>query len=314
MVAGCQDGSGQRIGQPSLASELYGVVGETWAAEGLSGRGVTIGIIDAGFAGLRRSRFTQTLNVSEARSFLPGDTAYPLEGRARHGASILEYIGGRSTTEMRGLAHDAVYFLAKGEFEQSEPLSDERSVITALDWLVASGVRLINISLGFTQFDDAEPYSPSSMNGRTTAVSRRLSELLEMHPDLIVVASAGNQGDDSWRYVTAPGDVEAALTVGAIRRSLAEREPASGIGRGDVPFVKPDLMIASGRRGASSVATAVVTGLVACLLEARPGLTRSQVVGALKNTASNAPSPNREIGYGVPNASAALAAIRSISD
>ncbi|KPP80480.1 MAG: S08 family peptidase [Oceanicaulis sp. HLUCCA04] len=56
---------------------------------------------------------------------------------------------------------------------------------------------------------------------------------------LVAVVSAGNQGRSDWQFVTSPGDVEDAITVGSARGAQPERRPTSGIGNPDMAFIKP---------------------------------------------------------------------------
>lgn len=289
-----------------IARELGGIIGPDWADQGLTGAGVRIGVIDAGFGTFRSNRFTRELEVESIRDFVPGVRPEPFESLDRHGTEVTQFIGGRDGRNLRGLAHGSRYLLAIGEDQMTEPRTDEEGVIAALDWLVSEGVKLINISLGFTRFDDADPYTPAMMDGRTARISRHLAALLAADPMLVAVVSAGNQGRSDWQIITSPGDVEHAVTVGSAEGDPAGRRASSGRGAPETAFIKPDLVVRSGR-GASSVATAVVTGLVACLRERFPDAGRGEIAEALRQTASAAASPDREIGYGVPDAAAALA-------
>lgn len=297
--------NGYRIGR-----ELDGIIGPSWAEQGLTGAGVRIGVIDAGFGAFRSDRFTRNLDVESIRDFVPGERPDPFESADRHGTEVTQFIGGRDENNVRGLAHGSRYLLAVGEDQTTEPRSDEDGVIAALDWLVAEDVKLINISLGFTGFDDANPYTPSMMDGRTARISRHLAAMLEADPMLVAVVSAGNQGRTDWQLVTSPGDVEQAITVGSAEGRQPRRRPTSGTGNPDMLFIKPDLVARSGR-GASSVATAIVTGLAACLRERYPQAGREVIADALHMTASASSAPGRQVGYGVPDAEAALRRLAS---
>lgn len=293
-----------------FAGVFDGMVDARWTALGLDGSGVDIGVIDAGFGGFREDRFTSRLRIAGMANFV-SQSQELFEGADKHGTTVSGYIGGFDGEHRRGLASGANYWLAQGEDEQTEFARDEAIAIAALDWMVANGVRIINISLGFSRFSDKSPYGPADMNGSTTAISRRLAGHLAADPMLIAVVSAGNEGDnDDWRVVTAPGDVEEAITVGSADVDGKSRSDASGMGSPAAPFVKPDLVAASGHRGASSVATAAVTGLVGCMRQARPKATRAEIREALFTAGSNAARPNRSIGHGIVDATAAVTALR----
>lgn len=309
-LAACGPRLDLAVSEPEITSELAGVVDDSWLRLGSEAQGVRLGVIDAGFGGFRTNEFTRDLAVAATRSFVEAAPADFFADPDRHGTEVCGYIGGRTASAVRGLASKATYLLAKGESQATELRADEAGVMAALDWMVSEAVQLINISLGYTTFDDEQPYTPAMMDGQTTRITRHLAGLLERDPMLVVVVSAGNQGRQEWRSITAPGDAEHAITVGSAERGGDRRRSSSGVGHPDVTFVKPDLVIASGR-GGGSVAAAVVSGLVACLREARPNATRAEITTALRAAGSNAESPNRGIGYGVPNAMEALRVLQS---
>jgi len=290
---------GLNSGTPPIATELDRVIDQGWHALGLSGAGVSIGVIDAGFGGFREDRFTSALNVRAAQAFVPMESEDFFTDPDDHGTNMSQLIGGRTEDTIRGLAHRASYWLAKGEEQQHERRTDEEGAIAALDWMVSEGVKIINISLGYTNFDDAQPYSSKSMDGQTNLLTQRLRDHLAADPMLIAIVSAGNQGSTPWRLVTAPGDAREAITVGSAQRLFTRRRSTSGIGNPNVDFIKPDVVIPSGR-GAGSVAAAVVTGLVGCLREKHPDATRAPIAEAIAASGSNTHAPHRTIGFGIP--------------
>ena len=270
-----------------------------------------IGVIDAGFGGLRTRAATARLDVAAVANFVdpPGFDIYA--DPAQHGTEMCAFIGGSDDGAQTGLATRARYYLAKGEDEANEPRLDEDRAIRALDWVVAQGVNVVNISLGYSTFDDGSPYRPADMTGNVTAVSNALAQHLQRDPNLIAVVSAGNLGRSDWATVSFPGDVRDALTVGAVERDLKRRRPSTGRGLDTVDFIKPDLCVPTGR-GASSVATALVSGLAACLKGGFPQATRAEILQAIRGSATNAATPNREIGYGVPRAAEAASRLQTL--
>ena len=65
------------------------------------------------------------------------------------------------------------------------------------------------------------------LDGRTALCSRFLDSLLDAHPHMVVVQSAGNEGKNKWRHISFPGDVAEAVTVGALEESI--RRGAKGL-------------------------------------------------------------------------------------
>lgn len=277
----------------------------------LSGKGQKIGVIDAGFGGFKTNAFTQSLRVVAYHDFVDGDTTgFFSEQENDHGTIVSKSIGGKNAqNQVHGLAFDATYLLAKTDIYDQEPLADEKRLIQAIDWLISQEVRLINISLGYTVFDDFEGYTHHDLDGKTALSSNYLDSLLRVYPDLVVVVSAGNEGDRAWKYLTFPADVKDAITVGSTDFDGLERHTSSGWGVTYVDYVKPDIATYPAPIGNSNTAP-VMTGLIACLLELKP-MAREELKRLLTQNASLAKQPTRELGHGVPNTKAI---IQQISD
>lgn len=267
----------------------------------LSGKGLKIGVIDAGFGGFKSNAFTHSLKVVNYRDFIDGDTTgFFSEQESDHGTIVSKSIGGKNDqNQVHGLAFDAAYWLAKTDIHDKEPLEDEKRLIQAVDWLISQEVRLINISLGYTVFDDFEGYTSRDLDGKTTFSSRYLDSLLRVYPDLIVVVSAGNEGSRAWKYLTFPADVKDVITVGSTDFDGLKRYKSSGIGVSYVDYVKPEVATYPVPIGNSNT-TPVITGLIACLLELKP-MPRAVVKRLITENGSLSQQPTRELGFGVPD-------------
>ncbi|MFN3230301.1 MAG: S8 family serine peptidase, partial [Asticcacaulis sp.] len=308
---GLIDGLNEKtISRSEHAVALAPVIGKDWASTKLSGRSVRIGVIDTGFGDVLVRDTTKHIRLLALQGFTNGTMVDLYADPEQHGTDMVEAIIGRKDETVIGLAPRAVMLLAKGEDAQTERQSDEQNVIKALEWLISSKVDILSISLGFSQFEDQSPYGPKDLNGQTSAISKALTAALAADPRLVAVVSAGNEGRSDWGRITFPGDVAEALTVGSVQRDLKTRRPSSGKGPESGP-IKPDLCLATGK-GASSMATALTAGLVACLREAFPDATRAQLLDALRDSGTQAKAPTREIGYGVPQAPLAIAALEAM--
>ncbi len=183
----------------------------------LSGEGIKIGVIDAGFGDFKTNEFTKRLNVKGYRDFIKEDTInFFSNEESDHGTIVTKSIGGKNTkNQVHGLAYKAEYYLAKTDIFNKEPIEDEKRLIRAIDWLISQDVKLINISLGYTLFDDDKTYTNRDLNGKTAFSSKYIDSLLNANKDLIIVVSAGNEGDKEWNYLTFPSDVKDVITVGS---------------------------------------------------------------------------------------------------
>ena len=135
------------------------------------------------------------------------------------------------------------------------------------------------------------------LDGRTALCSRFLDSLLDAHPHMVVVQSAGNEGKNKWRHISFPGDVAEAVTVGAADSEGTGRSGKSGTGYYPHP-VKPDLVVYDSPNG-TSFSTPVVTGLCAALMGYRP-MKRRELIRLLHASGTRSAAPDLETGYGIP--------------
>lgn len=302
----------------SYAMEQIGAA--TLLERGLSGKGVYIGIIDGSFSTSNQSpglmRLFANGRILGSRDFVSPATEdffnVASSQKDYHGTAVWHLIGGYDTLKnlQYGLATDASYFLARTDDSFHENRVEEEHWVAALEWMDSTGVRLVNSSLGYaTDFDDKqENYTPGHMDGKTTAITRA-AQIATGEKGMILVIAAGNKGTDkSWQVVSAPADSEGVITVGATDIAWL-KEDFSGIGPPLLPYVKPDVVcLAAG--GGTSVSAPVITGLIACLLEADSTLSNTRIKEIVTRSAHLYPVPNNYLGYGVPDAQKALELIK----
>ncbi len=280
----------------------------------LRGKGVGIAVLDAGFRKVHELDAFEHLDVF---NLLRGtwDFVKQEEGvfaYSNHGSMVLSTMAGYLENNLMGTAPLADYWLLRSENTNSEFLIEEYSWIAAAEYADSVGAKIINSSLGYTQFDDSTTdHRYASLDGSTTPVSRGAS--MAARKGLLVVTSAGNQGNDKWQYISAPADADSVLTVGAVdsTRNLAG---FSSLGPSVDGRTKPDV-VAQGRnvfvvgdendeilQGAgTSFSAPLVAGLAACLWEAFPSATNMQVRRAIIASASQAGDPDTMLGYGIPD-------------
>jgi serine protease AprX len=277
-------------------------------ANGISGSGVTVAILDSGIAADldlagSANRILASVNFADQR------TADDPGGHGTHVAGLIAGNGARSDGEFTGIAPqanivDVRVLAANGSGRVS-------SVVRGIEWVLAHrslyNIRVINLSFG----------APAPVSYRVDPFSAAVE--IAWRRGLVVVAAAGNGGPGSGSVVT-PGIDPYVVTVGATDdRGTADRDDDmfawfSAWG-GSGSNAKPDLVapgrrlvslrvpgsaldalyperIVSAQNGASyfcltgtSQATGVVSGAVALLLQRRPDLTPDQVKALLtRNT------------------------------
>lgn len=288
---------------------------EHFLEAGLTAKGVTIGVIDAGFFG---ANDTQTLkHLFERKQILgvkdyvnPKKKDYFGERESAsdfHGTEVLNAITGRNYKEnfQIGLATNASFYLARTDSGNKEFRGEEDNWMAAMEWMDSLGVRLINTSLGYAKgfSNPKESYTPDQMDGKTSVIARAAKMAVD-EKGIVLVVSAGNEGDDSsWRIISTPADVDGVIAIGATNE-LGMKMGYSSIGPEFLTYMKPNVSCFS--LFGTSLAAPVITGFVACIMQAFPKLTNKEIRAILEKSANLYPYGNNFIGFGIPNSKRAL--------
>ena len=281
----------------------------------LTGKGIVIGVIDAGFYGSNQSSYLKHLDTSRVlgmRDFVnPKQKDLFREKETSddsHGKTVLEMIGGydedKNNLEQVGAASEAQFYLARTDHGVTETRSEEDFWVAAMEWMDSAGVKLINTSLGYSVgFDDNnENYKISQMDGKTSIVSKAVNMAFN-EKGILIVVSAGNEGWDAWKIVSTPGDSPFALSIGATN-AAGLKMGYSSIGADFVEFLKPNVACYS--LTGTSFSAPNITGFAACLWQKNPEATNKGIFETIEKSASLYPFGNNYIGYGIPKASNAI--------
>jgi subtilisin family serine protease len=281
----------------------------------LTGKGITVGVIDAGFYGTTDapalSHLTEKKQILGIRDYINPQKVnhYTVQESYSdfHGTEVLNAITGKDNKEnvLFGAAPDATFYLARTDSGNREFRGEEDNWIAAMEWMDSLGVRLINTSLGYAKgfSNPKENYRPDQMDGKTSVISKAAKIAIE-EKGMTIVVSAGNEGDDrEWRIVSTPADVDGIIAVGATN-DISMKMGYSSIGPEFLTYTKPDVSCYS--LFGTSLAAPVITGFVACLMQAKPSITNKEIKRILEQSASLYPFTNNYIGFGVPNATKAL--------
>jgi len=284
-------------------------------ALGFQGQGMWIAVLDAGFQGVDDLPAFETLRHDErfvinqgANIAFGGEDVF---AHSRHGASVLGTMGCSWTDSLIGTAPLATYFPYITEDVTQERRIEEEHWIVAAEHADSLGIDLINTSLGYSVFDDSTSnYSTSQLDGSTARISRA-SEIAASR-GMIVVTSAGNNGDDPWRSITFPADAKDILSVGAVREN-GTHAWFSGYGPSSDGRIKPEVMALGvatpyprfdgtvGHGNGTSFASPILCGAAACLWQAHPNATALEIRQALIQSSHLHQAPNDSLGYGIPD-------------
>jgi serine protease AprX len=297
---------------------------------GVTGQGITVAVVDTGIAAVpdlagRIVRVSQGLGPPQPCKNLSGelncDDAY---GHGTFVAGVIAGNGASSHGRWKGVAPGARVLSVK--IAGADGAADVSNVLAAIQWVVSFkddyGIRVLNLSLGT---DSAQTYRTDPFN---YAVERAWDA------GIAVVVAASNQGPDPGT-ISKPGDDPWVITVGATddrgTRALGDDLLPDFTARGATAadgLPKPDVVAPgahiislrapgstvdttypwyvdrSYRRGSgTSMATGVVSGAVALLLQRNPAATPNRVKYALTATAQDAASDDPlAVGAGVVDA------------
>ncbi len=287
---------------------------EVIVKSGLTGKGVKIGIIDGGFYKAQREVMLSGIINGEQvygyRNYIERDVTDPYAGPGKnndyHGTVVWKAIAGHHDKRMNGLAHNAVFYLARTDQADKEYRGEEDYWVAALEWMHSQGVRLVNSSVGYSNgYDNPEEnYHPVDVDGESSAITRA-ARIASEEKGMLIVVSAGNDGHNQFRVISVPGDAPGVLTVGATNYYQWDKAGYSSVGPHKLSHIKPDVSCYAS--SGTSFSAPVITGIAACIMEANPELSNIEVADIIIRSAHLYDHPNNYIGYGVPDAKGVMA-------
>ncbi|GAA0554235.1 S8 family serine peptidase [Chitinophaga japonensis] len=283
----------------------------------LRGEGMLIAVLDAGFPSVDYNRafawLREQQKITATRNFT--DNSTNVYGYGEHGTQVLSILAANLPGEMTGTAPEAAYILLRTEEAGAEQPVEEMNWAAAAELADSLGVDVISSSVGYNTFDNpAFDHTYAQLDGRSTTAARAAA--MAARKGMIVVNSAGNEGNLDWRYLLTPADADSVLAVAAVN-SQGQVAAFSSYGPAADGRIKPDVAalgvgtafvnvngaVSSGN--GTSYACPVIAGLVACLWQAFPRRTNMEILQAVKASSSQHATPDNRIGYGIPNFRAA---------
>lgn len=304
---------------PSTTAHADGIRTQQWALDAMhtqqawrttKGQGITVAVLDTGVDDQHPDLVGNVLAGKDMVGFgaQRGDRAW-----ARHGTAMAGIIAGHghgvgNGDGVLGIAPEAKILpvrviLEDGDSARTKARNTRGNALAeGIRWAADHGADVINLSLG----DDSKSAHPEP--AEDAAVQYALKK------GAVVVASAGNGGEkgDHISYPAAYPGVIAATAVdrNGTRASFSTRRwyatvSAPGV---DVVIADPDDRYYEG--WGTSAASAFVSGAVALIKAAHPGLSPAQIKKLLEDTARDAPSGGRDDsrGFGFIDPAAAIQA------
>ncbi|MFF6994060.1 type VII secretion-associated serine protease mycosin [Streptomyces sp. NPDC008313] len=302
---------------PATTAHADGIRDQQWALDAMhiqqvwattKGKGITVAVLDTGVDAEHPDLTGNVLDGKDMVGFgaSRGDRAWARHGTAMAGIIAAHGHGAGDADGVVGVAPEARILPVRVILEDGDPARGKarntrgNALAEGIRWATDHGADVINLSLG----DDSRSAHPEP--AEDAAVQYALKR------GVAVVASAGNGGEkgDHISYPAAYPGVIAATAVDryGTRASFSTRRwyatvSAPGV---DVVIADPDDKYYEG--WGTSAASAFVSGAVALIRAAHPGLTPAQIKQLLEDTARNAPKSGRDDarGYGFIDPAAAM--------
>ncbi|WP_145502386.1 type VII secretion-associated serine protease mycosin [Streptomyces sp. CFMR 7] len=274
------------------------------------GAGITVAVLDTGVDGSHPDLQGQVLPGKDLVGFgaTRGDSSWALHGTAMAGIIAGRGNGPGRADGVLGIAPEVRILPVRVILESKDPARAKArktrgtALADGIRWAADNGADVINLSLG----DDSESAHPDP--GEDSAIQYALSK------GISVVASAGNGGEKGDR-ISYPAAYPGVIAVTAVdeygtHASFSTRRwyatvSAPGV---DIVVANPDghYYIEWG----TSAAAAFVSGAVALVRAAHPGLDPAQIKKLLADTARDAPAGGRDDarGYGMVDPAEAIEA------
>ncbi|WP_187632113.1 S8 family serine peptidase [Hymenobacter lutimineralis] len=281
---------------------------------GYRGEDMHIAVFDAGFPGVDKLTPFQPLfaenRLASTYNFVDKQPAVFL--RDGHGTSVLSTMAASQPGFFTGTAPKATYHLCITEDVASETPVEEMNWLIAAEYADSVGVDIITSSLGYTTFPDfpAATHTYAELDGNT-AIGTRAADLAA-RVGILVLNSAGNDGNGAWRYIGVPADADSIIAVGAVD-SVGIRSGFSSVGPTADGRIKPDLAARGGQAAVirpsgavvlgngTSYACPILAGMTAGFWQANRNRTAQEIIALLKQSGTQAAAPDNLLGYGIPD-------------
>ncbi|GAA0383725.1 hypothetical protein GCM10009093_08330 [Brevundimonas terrae] len=264
---------------------------------GATGRGVSVAVIDSG---MTANHPDLGINVSAASTdIVMGRNT--LESPDRHGTRVASVIAaphnGRGTI---GVAHESTILAIRADVSECTKPEDDvcfksSDLARALDYAVANGARIINMSLG----------GESSMG-----FTFEQALLRAVNAGAIIAISSGNEGEvnPSWpgRYATDPRFAGSIIVVGShgVTGGMSSFSNRAGVNQTAYISAPGEKIIADcgdtscWEISGTSFSSPAVAGAMALLKQAFPNLSGREIVDILLTSATDAGDTGTDIVWG----------------
>jgi len=303
----------------TAATQIKQLNGTFLHDQGFRGKGIVIGVIDAGFTNVDINPCFDSLRL-QGRLLGTKDIINPnsnIFSEDTHGAMILSTMTGNLPGQFLGTAPDASFWLIRTEYSPTEYKVETDFWCSGIEFADSVGIDVATSSLGYYTFDDSTMnFSYADMTGKVSRASRAAT--IASKKGIVVLVAAGNEGSPNnlWHYIGSPADADGIISVGSVTSS-GSPSAFTSFGPSFDGRVKPEIC-AMGSRSAlvdingstvngdgTSFATPIMAGLMACLLQRYKAINPNPNIWALLQSVFKSgnlfTNPTAQLGYGIPD-------------
>lgn len=191
---------------------------------GFTGKGVKVAVLDTG---IDSSHPDFAGRLAEVRNFSSAETGEDKVGHGTHVAGILAGNGAASNGKYRGVAPEASLLI--GKVLDDEGSGSESAIIAGMEWAVARGAKVVNLSLASADPSDG-----------TDPMSQAINRLSRKHDTLFIVA-AGNCYVNEDSQTPGPAAADEAVAVGNLQINGASNDSSCRGPRTSDGVIKPEI-------------------------------------------------------------------------
>jgi hypothetical protein len=285
--------------------------------KGFIGKGVDVYVFDGGFTNVHRLSVFDSMRkqgrfLGEFNHSLNTSSIY---ASGQHGTQVLSCMAAFVPHTYMGTGYGANYGIMATETGQFESPLEEWAYIEALEHASELGVDLIQSSLGYTTFDSRQfGHFETDLINKDIPIIRACSIASQL--GILLVNSAGNEGNDNWHYVGFPAVSPDVIAVAAAT-SKGEMGPFSSYGyisgspKPDATAIGVRTKVISGSgyivdASGTSFAAPSLAGAMTCMIQLFPNKMPDYSRQVLCTVSSHSLRHHHQSGYGIPNLSLAL--------
>jgi len=282
---------------------------------GFKGQGIIVSSMDNGFHNVNVAAALDSIrpNILATWDFVHNNANVYDSGE--HGTTTFSCLAGNVPGKFLGTAPNANYLLLQSEDDDNEWILEEYHWAAAAEWADSAGAQIFTTSLGYTDFPSDTTNNPgnhtySDLDGSKTIIARAGN--VAFGKGILVLNSAGNEGEKPWHYISTPADGDSIMAVGAVD-STETITKFSGRGPAANGKIKPDVC-AQGASSAvitsnnfittsngTSFSCPIMAGAAASLWSAFPDKTNREIYDAIMLSCDRFWKPDNDYGYGIPN-------------